>query len=111
MADPNLACAKRRNLWPPPEQFPESTKPTVLSQFAARAITLHRTSGLRRGLALFDTGSSLQVPVSEQCLGRACGFHNIASTSVVLFQLDFPDLWKGLYIATPPSRRNNPRRE
>ncbi len=41
-----------------------------LDEKHARAITLHRTSGLRRGLLVFDTGSSLEVPVSEQCLGR-----------------------------------------
>ncbi len=41
-----------------------------LDEKRARAIALHRTSGIRRGLPVFDTGSSLQVPVSEQCLGR-----------------------------------------
>jgi len=35
-----------------------------------RAITLHRTAGLRRGMAVYDTGSPLHVPVSESCLGR-----------------------------------------
>jgi F-type H+-transporting ATPase subunit beta len=35
-----------------------------------RAITLHRTAGLRRGMAVFDTGSSLHVPVSPECLNR-----------------------------------------
>jgi F-type H+/Na+-transporting ATPase subunit beta len=35
-----------------------------------RAITLHRTAGLRRGMAVFDSGSSLHVPVSPECLGR-----------------------------------------
>lgn len=35
-----------------------------------RAITLHRTAGLRRGTPVFDTGSSLRVPVSRECLGR-----------------------------------------
>jgi F-type H+-transporting ATPase subunit beta len=35
-----------------------------------RAITLHGTAGLSRGLAVYDTGTPLQVPVSEQCLGR-----------------------------------------
>jgi F-type H+-transporting ATPase subunit beta len=35
-----------------------------------RAITLHRTSGLRRGIPVFDTGAPLRVPVSPECLGR-----------------------------------------
>lgn len=35
-----------------------------------RAITLHGTAGLSRGLTVYDTGAPLQVPVSEHCLGR-----------------------------------------
>jgi F-type H+-transporting ATPase subunit beta len=35
-----------------------------------RAITLHNTSGLQRGMNVYDTGAPLQVPVSESCLGR-----------------------------------------
>ncbi len=35
-----------------------------------RAITLHGTAGLSRGMIVFDTGAPLQIPVSEQCLGR-----------------------------------------
>ena len=35
-----------------------------------RAITLHRTSGLYRGMAVYDTGAPLHVPVSAECLGR-----------------------------------------
>jgi F-type H+-transporting ATPase subunit beta len=35
-----------------------------------RAITLHRTSGLRRGLPVFDTGGPVRIPVSPSCLGR-----------------------------------------
>ena len=41
-----------------------------LDESHVRAITLHRSAGLRRGMAVFDTGSSLHVPVSPQCLGR-----------------------------------------
>jgi F-type H+-transporting ATPase subunit beta len=41
-----------------------------LDQSHVRAITLHRTAGLRRGMAVFDTGSSLHVPVSPDCLSR-----------------------------------------
>ncbi|GAB3551839.1 F0F1 ATP synthase subunit beta [Noviherbaspirillum agri] len=35
-----------------------------------RAITLNRTSGLRRGMVVYDTGAPLQVPASSRCLGR-----------------------------------------
>jgi F-type H+/Na+-transporting ATPase subunit beta len=36
----------------------------------ARAIALHRSTGLCRGTPVFDTGAPLHVPVSEDCLGR-----------------------------------------
>ena len=35
-----------------------------------RAITLHRTAGLRRGMRVYDTGGPLHIPVSPDCLGR-----------------------------------------
>ncbi|WP_432695535.1 F0F1 ATP synthase subunit beta [Marinobacterium sp. YM272] len=35
-----------------------------------RAITLHRTSGLYRGMWVYDTGAPLHVPVTPDCLGR-----------------------------------------
>lgn len=35
-----------------------------------RAICLHRSSGLRRGQPVYDTGGALQVPVSTEALGR-----------------------------------------
>ncbi len=41
-----------------------------LDEKRVRAITLNRTSGLHRGMPVFDTGAALQVPVSPQCLGR-----------------------------------------
>jgi len=41
-----------------------------LDETHARAITLHGTAGLRRGMPVFDTGSSLHVPVSPECLSR-----------------------------------------
>jgi F-type H+-transporting ATPase subunit beta len=41
-----------------------------LDEHHARAITLHRTSGLYRGMHVFDTGAPLQVPVTQACLGR-----------------------------------------
>jgi F-type H+-transporting ATPase subunit beta len=44
-----------------------------LDERNVRAITLHRTTGLRRGMPVFDTGSSLHVPVSPECLGRLLG--------------------------------------
>jgi len=41
-----------------------------IDQQHIRAITLHRTSGLHRGMQVYDTGAPLHVPVSPECLGR-----------------------------------------
>lgn len=41
-----------------------------IDQHHARAITLHRATGLQRGLLVYDQGTSLQIPVSPDCLGR-----------------------------------------
>ena len=41
-----------------------------IDQHHIRAITLHQTAGLRRGMAVYDTGAPLHVPVSPHCLGR-----------------------------------------
>ncbi len=41
-----------------------------LDERHVRAITLHRTSGLKRGMTVYDTGAPLHVPVSPDCLGR-----------------------------------------
>ena len=35
-----------------------------------RAITLHRSAGLFRGMPVYDTGAPLHVPLSPHCLGR-----------------------------------------
>ncbi len=41
-----------------------------LDEQRVRAITLHRSAGLRRGMPVYDTGAPLHVPVSPACLGR-----------------------------------------
>lgn len=41
-----------------------------VDQHHARAVTLHRASGLRRGLAVYDDGTPLRIPVTPGCLGR-----------------------------------------
>ena len=41
-----------------------------LDENHVRAVTLHRTAGLSRGLPVYDTGAPLRVPVSEGCRGR-----------------------------------------
>lgn len=41
-----------------------------LDEGHVRAVTLHRTAGLQRGMAVHDLGAPLQVPVSGGCLGR-----------------------------------------
>ena len=41
-----------------------------LGERHVRAIALHRTAGLARGLAVMDSGGPLEIPVGPQCLGR-----------------------------------------
>jgi len=41
-----------------------------LDEYHVRAITLHSTRGLSRGMPVYDTGAPLHVPVSAACLGR-----------------------------------------
>ena len=41
-----------------------------LNERYIRAITLHRTSGLKRGMNVYNTGAPLHVPVAENYLGR-----------------------------------------
>lgn len=41
-----------------------------LDETHIRAITLHEASGLQRGLPVYDLGEPLQVPVTQECLGR-----------------------------------------
>jgi len=41
-----------------------------LDRRRVRAITLHRTAGIARGLPVYDTGAPVHVPVGEDCLGR-----------------------------------------
>jgi len=41
-----------------------------LDEHHIRAITLHYTAGLYRGMAVYDTGTPLHVPVSDDILGR-----------------------------------------
>jgi len=41
-----------------------------LDERRIRAVTLHSTSGLQRGMPVYDLGTALQVPVSQACLGR-----------------------------------------
>ena len=41
-----------------------------LDKSRIRAISLHDTSGLKRGLPVFDDAGSLKVPVDPGCLGR-----------------------------------------
>jgi F-type H+-transporting ATPase subunit beta len=41
-----------------------------LDEHHVRAVTLHRTTGLYRGMMVYDTGAPLHVPVTPECLGR-----------------------------------------
>ncbi|MBI5626986.1 MAG: F0F1 ATP synthase subunit beta, partial [Nitrosomonadales bacterium] len=41
-----------------------------LDERRARAIALHPTAGLKRGLPVFDSGGPLRIPVTPDCLNR-----------------------------------------
>ena len=41
-----------------------------LDERSLRTVAMNSTTGLRRGLPVFDTGAPLTVPVGESCLGR-----------------------------------------
>ncbi|PLY06725.1 MAG: F0F1 ATP synthase subunit beta [Desulfuromonas sp.] len=41
-----------------------------LDEHHVRAITLHRSAGLSRGMKIYDSGAPLHIPVSNACLGR-----------------------------------------
>ena len=41
-----------------------------LDERHVRAITLHRSAGLHRGMTVYDTGAPLHIPVAPDCLGR-----------------------------------------
>jgi F-type H+-transporting ATPase subunit beta len=41
-----------------------------LNERHVRAITLHRSAGLHRGMAVYDTCAPLHIPVTPDCLGR-----------------------------------------
>ena len=39
-----------------------------LDERHVRAITLHRSAGLHRGMPVYDTGAALHIPVTPECL-------------------------------------------
>jgi len=41
-----------------------------LDEHHARVITLHQSTGLYRGMTVYDTGTPLHIPVTPECLGR-----------------------------------------
>ena len=41
-----------------------------LDKHRIRAITLHRSAGLHRGMEVYDLGTPLHIPVTPDCLGR-----------------------------------------
>ena len=41
-----------------------------LDEHHVRAVTMHYTSGLKRGMPVYNTGAPLHVPVARECLGR-----------------------------------------
>lgn len=53
-----------------------------------RAVALHNTSGLYRGMAVYDTGSPLHVPVSPDCLGRVVNLFGEPLDGLPAFQTE-----------------------
>ncbi|MBI1195587.1 MAG: F0F1 ATP synthase subunit beta [Gammaproteobacteria bacterium] len=53
-----------------------------------RAITLHHTSGLCRGMPVHDTGAPLHVPVAKACLGRVVNVFGEALDGLPAFESD-----------------------
>lgn len=41
-----------------------------VDQHHIKAVTMHQTAGLSRGVPVYDSGTSLHVPVTPDCLGR-----------------------------------------
>ena len=56
-----------------------------------RAITLHQTSGLHRGMSVYDSGAPLHVPVTPECLGRLVNIFGepLDGRSPLLFEFSF----------------------
>ncbi len=67
-----VICAHYDN----PDAVPAGTEPVWLEtfqhldQYHVRAIALHSTAGLARGMTVYDSGAPLHVPVAPECLGR-----------------------------------------
>jgi len=59
-----------------------------LDERHVRAVTLHRTSGLQRGMPVYDTGAPLHVPVSLDCLGRLLNIFGEPLDSRAPFKVD-----------------------
>ena len=70
-----------------------------LDESRIRAITLHSASGLQRGMPVYDTGAPLQVPVSEQCLGRVL---NIFGEPLDDMPPLVPDSYRNIHGASVP---------
>ena len=64
-----------------------------------RAITLHRSGGLKRGMPIVDTGAPLHVPVSQGCLGRLL---NIFGEPLDGESLVATDEFRNIHAGTPP---------
>lgn len=59
-----------------------------LNPSRVRAITLNRTSGLQRGMEVYDTGSPLRIPVSPDCLGRLVNVFGQALDGIEPFPIE-----------------------
>jgi F-type H+-transporting ATPase subunit beta len=70
-----------------------------LDEQRLRAITLHRTSGLQRGMPIFDSGGSLRVPVAPACLGRLVNVFGAPLDGLPPF---VPEGYRDLHSPQPP---------
>jgi len=68
-----------------------------------RAICLHSTGGLKRGMAVFDTGAPLHVPVTPDCLGRLV---NIVGEPLDGGEPLSPEQYRNIH-AKPPSLQDS----
>ncbi|WP_134389648.1 F0F1 ATP synthase subunit beta [Methylacidiphilum sp. Yel] len=70
-----------------------------LDEHHLRAITLHATAGLRRGMDVYDTGCAVSIPVSKKYLGRLV---NIFGEPLDGLEPIEPDSYRNIFSDPPP---------
>ncbi|MBN2005682.1 MAG: F0F1 ATP synthase subunit beta [Anaerolineae bacterium] len=72
-----------------------------LNPRTARAIAMSSTAGLRRGLAVLDTGGPIHVPVGRATLGR---MFNVLGQPIDEQPAPQTQDWRPIHVASPPLR-------